>query len=465
VKAARNHLIAVVHRITLTSEPAIMPVPTCGRTARLLACAALLAPTGLAGQRPANPVEAAIVRAVDADAPAGLSLLRRLVEVNSGSMNFDGVRAVGAILRAQFDSLGLATRWVDGAPFNRAGHLVAEHPGSGPGLLLIGHLDTVFEPDHPFQAWQQFGDTAAKGPGVTDMKGGDVIIVQALKALRAAGQLDGMNITVVMTGDEESSGDPLGAARAALVEAAQRAEIAIGFEDGDGDPKTAVVARRGASSWVLRTTGNAAHSSQVFKPAVGYGAIFEVARILEAFRTELSGEPLLTFNPGVALGGTSVVFDLENDRGTGFGKTNVVAAEMTVRGDMRTITPEQLRRAQSAMRAIVARHLPGTSATITFEDGYPPLAPTDGNYRLLALYDQVSRDLGFGPVAAVDPGAAGAADVSFTAGHVAMAIDGLGLSGTGGHTAEETADLGMLPVMTKRAAVLLYRLSRGALTP
>lgn len=423
------------------------------------------APAPLLAQSPPDRVEQAIVRAVDANNAEGVRLLRQLVEINSGSMNFAGVRAVGAVLRAQFDSLGFQTRWVDGAPFNRAGHLVAEHRGPGPGLLLIGHLDTVFEPDHPFQAWQQFGDTAAKGPGVTDMKGGDVIIVQALKALRAAGALERMNVTVVMTGDEESSGDPLSLARAALIEAAVKADIAIGFEDGDGDPRTAVVARRSSSSWVLQATGTAAHSSQVFKPAVGYGAIFEVARILDAFRSELAGEELLTFNPGVALGGTSVSFDLENDRGTGAGKTNVVAAEMTVRGDIRTITPEQLARAQSAMRAIVARHLPGTSATITFEEGYPPLAPTEGNYRLLAMYDQVSRNLGFGPVAAVDPGAAGAADVSFTAGHVAMAIDGLGLSGTGGHTAEETADLRMLPVVTKRAAVLLYRLSRAPMVP
>jgi len=435
------------------------------RIGTLLLGAALAWVEPSAAQQPADRVEQAIVRAVDANNPAAVTLLQRLVEINSGSMNFPGVRAVGAVLRAQFDSLGFRTRWVDGTPFNRAGHLVAEHPGPGPGLLLIGHLDTVFEPDHPFQGWQQFGDTAAKGPGVTDMKGGDVIIVQALKALRAAGALERMNITVVMTGDEESSGDPLSLARAALIDAALKADIAIGFEDGDGDPRTAVVARRSSSSWVLRASGNAAHSSQVFKPAVGYGAVFEVARILDAFRVRLSGEELLTFNPGVVVGGTTVTFDIENDRGTAMGKTNVVAAEMTVRGDVRTITPEQLARTQAAMRAIVAQHLPGTSASIEFEEGYPPLAPTDGNYRLLAMYDQVSKDLGFGPVAAVDPGAAGAADISFTSAHVTMALDGLGLSGTGGHTALETADLRMLPLVTKRAAVLLYRLSRGEPVP
>jgi len=112
------------------------------------------------------------------------------------------------------------------------------------------------------------------------------------------------------------------------------------------------------------------------------------------------------------------------------------------------------------MRAIVAEHLPGTSATITFSDGYPPLAPTDGNRRLLSLYDAASRDLGFGPVRPVDPEAAGAADVSFTAGLVDMAIDGLGLMGSGGHTVDETADLSTLPSQTQRAALLMYRIAR-----
>jgi glutamate carboxypeptidase len=112
------------------------------------------------------------------------------------------------------------------------------------------------------------------------------------------------------------------------------------------------------------------------------------------------------------------------------------------------------------MRSIVGRNLTGAMASIEFTEGYPPLAPSEGNQRLLALYDRASRDLGFGAVTAVDPAAAGAADISFTAGLVDMALDGLGLMGTGGHTVEETADLATLPSQTKRAALLMYRLSR-----
>ena len=407
-----------------------------------------------------DATERAAVRAVDEGNGAAVALLERIVGINSGTMNFEGVRQVGAALRAEFDALGFRTRWVDGSAFGRAGHLVAEHPGTGPRILLIGHLDTVFEPTSPFQRWQRLDDSTVRGPGVIDMKGGDVIILQALKALRTAGALDHMNVTVVYTGDEEKAGAPLTAARQALVDAARGARYAIGFEDGDGDPHTAVVARRGASSWTLHSTGTPAHSSLVFRDDIGPGAIFESARVLEAFRTQLSGEQFLTFNPGVALGGTEVTLDSTKTDGSAAGKTNVVAGTMDVSGDIRTISLEQLAQAKAAMRRIVAAHLPHTLSTISFEDGYPPMAPTDGNRRLLALYDSASRDLGLGAVAPVDPSKAGAADVSFVAPYVPDIIDGVGLAGRDDHTEQETADMAWLPRLTKRAAVLLYRLSR-----
>lgn len=406
--------------------------------------------------------ERAIVRAVDAHNAQALALLERLVDINSGTMHFAGVRAVGGVLRAQFDSLGFRTRWIDGAPFHRAGDLVAEHPGPGPRILLIGHLDTVFEPTSPFQRFQRLNDSTARGPGVIDMKGGDVIALYALRALHDAGLLDRMNVVVVYDGDEEQSGKPLALARQPLIDAAKGAAAALGFEDGAGDPRTAVIARRGDVGWTLRAAGTPAHSSLIFEPQVGAGAVFETARVLHEMYQQLATEQYLTFNPGVALGGTAVALDSTGTNGTASGKDNVVAAQMAVTGDVRTLSAGQLARTEQAMRDIVARHLPGTSSSITFADGYPPMAPTPGNQRLLALYDQVSRDLGTGPVVAVDPARAGAADISFVAGIVPMAIDALGLSGTGGHTDQETADLRMLPVKTKRAALLMYRLSTGA---
>jgi glutamate carboxypeptidase len=400
-----------------------------------------------------------IVRAVDADNARTLALLQRIVDINSGTMNFAGVRRVGDVLRAELDSLGFTTRWVDGAPFHRAGHLVAEHPGPGAKLVLIGHLDTVFEPTSQFQKFERIDDSTARGPGIIDMKGGDVIIVAALRALKAAGLLPRLNITVVYDGDEEDAGAPLTEARRALIEASRGAAAAIGFEDGPGDPHLAVISRRGDESWTLRTTGTPAHSSQIFQKEVGAGAVYEATRVLSEFYRQLGGERYLTFNPGLALGGTAVKLDSTGVAGSAEGKSNVVAEHMTVVGDLRTISPEQLARAKQTMQTIVAAHLPHTSAELSFEPGYPPMAPTAGNRRLLALYDRVSRDLGLWPVTAVDPSKAGAADVSFVADLVPMKIDGLGLSGRDDHTVNETADLRMLPVQTKRAALLLYRLS------
>lgn len=415
---------------------------------------ASLSPTG--DSLSAN--ERALAKAVDARASEGLALLQRIVDINSGTMNLAGVRAVGDVLRKEFDALGFSTRWIDGAPFQRAGHLVAEHPGNGPHILLIGHLDTVFEPSSPFQKFERLSDSTARGPGIIDMKGGDVIIVQALKALAATGALRGMHLTVIMHGDEEKEGTPQALARATIRELAKTAEYAIGFEDGSGDPHTAIVARRSAGGWVLTSTGTPAHSSQIFRNDIGYGAIFESARVLDAFRQRLAGQQYLTFNPGVALGGTDVRLDSTVTDGAAAGKTNVVAKSMEVSGDIRTISPEQLAESKRVMQEIVAQSLPGTHSTIRFDDGYPPMAPTDANRLLLARYDQGSRALGYGAVVSVDPSKAGAADVSFVAPFVSAAIDGVGLAGWDDHTDKETANLRMLAPLTKRAALLLMRL-------
>jgi glutamate carboxypeptidase len=411
-----------------------------------------------------SPDERALTDYIDAHNAAALSLLERVVNINSGSMNLPGVRQVGEVFRKEFDAIGFNTRWVDGAAFKRAGHLVADHPGPGPRILLIGHLDTVFEPDSPFQKMERIGDTRARGPGIIDMKGGDVVMLQALKALHSSGALKSMNVIVVLTGDEELTGEPLNVAREALVGAAKGADIALGFENGPGNPRTAVIARRGTTGWQLRVKGKPAHSSQIFRQDIGTGAIYEAARILNAFRETLAGEPHLTFNPGVILGGTSVDFDAPQARGTAFGKENVIAEHAVVMGDLRTLSADQLASARKRMEQIAAASLPHTQATLTFDEGYPPLAPTDANRKLLSLYDQASRDVGAGPVTAVDPDRAGAADVSFVAGHVKYILDGIGLMGTDDHTPQETADLTTLPSQTKRAAVLMLRLSKGAAT-
>lgn len=406
-----------------------------------------------------DPREQDIVDAVDARHGQAVALLRASAEINSGTMNLEGVRQVGEMLADEFRDIGFTTEWVDGSAFNRAGHLVASGGSEGPRVLLIGHLDTVFPADASFQAWTELEDGRVRAPGITDMKGGNVIMLEALRALQQAGVLDGLQVRAVLTGDEEDRGRPLNVANKALEDAARWADYAIGFEDGDGDTATAVVARRGSSSWQLSTRGRPAHSSQIFCEDIGDGAAFEMARILNAWREALSAEENLTFNPGLVMAGTDIRHDKDNTRGEAFGKGNVIAQTAVATGGIRALSPQQLERAVAVMREIASSNLNGTQAEFVFDPGYPPMPPTDANQGLLALYSGASEALGLGQVRAVNPRLAGAADVSFTAPYVRAALDGIGMMGSGGHTVDEAADLNTLLTQSQRAALFLYRLS------
>lgn len=388
-----------------------------------------------------------------------INFLERTVNINSGTLNLTGVKEVGMIYKDELDALGFETTWISMPDsLSRAGHLFAEiNKGKGRTILLIGHIDTVFEDDHEFQSFTRQGDIG-KGPAANDMKGGNAVIIYALKALHAAGALENKNIIVAFTGDEEKPGQPLSISRHHLVEAGKKADIALGFETASG-MNHATVARRGSSGWSLKVKGRQAHSSGIFSENTGAGAIFEAARILSSFYTEVKGEELLTFNPGVILGGTKVNYDGGQSKGTAFGKTNVVASELEVYGGLRFISEEQKENAREKMREIVKNNLPGTSASIDFADSYPAMKPTDGNLELLKVLDKISLDLGYGSVEAYDPGRRGAADISFIAQYV-DGLDGLGVMGSGAHSPEETINLETFIPLTERAALLIHRLSK-----
>ena len=407
-------------------------------------------------------LEKQLVASINQQLEQSQRLLIETVNINSGTQNFAGVKQVGMIFKQQYDALGFTTQWLDGSEFARSGHLVATYESTSrptsPKIMLIGHLDTVFAKDDSFQVATLLDNKRIAGPGITDMKGGDVIMLAALQALHKQGLLSHMNIKVVLTGDEESSGRPLALSKKALIDAGKWADIALGFEDADGDINTAVTARRGSVGWTLSTSGNAAHSSQIFTEAVGYGAIFEMARILNDFREQLSDTPLLSFNPGIIAGGTRLT-DTDASTLESFGKRNVVAQVATVKGGLRAASGQQLLETKAKMHKIVEQHLAQTDATLVFDEGYPPMQQTPGNLELLNIYSQVSLDLGYNKVSPVNPRNAGAADISFVAEHVDMAIDGLGLMGTGGHTKDEVADMTTFAQNIQKTAVLLYRLS------
>jgi glutamate carboxypeptidase len=415
--------------------------------------AALLA-GGLAHAAP-SAVEKRIVAAVDKRANAALGLLAETVNVPSATENLAGVRAVGDVYAREFRTLGFETRWVElPVEMKRAGHLVATHQGGrGPRLLLIGHLDTVLQGD-PFRR----DGNRAYGTGSSDMKGGNLVVLEALRALHATGELRGMNVTVVFTGDEEDPGSPQLATRESLLAAARESDIALAFEGAA--PGKAVIGRRGIGSWRLQVTGVQGHSSGVFGETRGYGAIFEAARILDQFRTELR-EANLTYNPSVIVGGTNVTYDTASKSGTAQGKTNVIPREVRVEGDVRYLGAAQFESTRRKMQEIVAASLPRTSAELVVENEYPSMAPNPGSERVLAVYDAVSRDLGAGPVVAQPPVERGAGDIAFVCEDGRLAcLDGLGADGENDHAPGEYLQLDSLPLQVKRAALLMHRLTR-----
>lgn len=411
-----------------------------------------------------SPAEKAVVAYIDVNEQASNALLEKLVDINSGTHNLEGVRAVGKVLMPQLEQLGFKTKWVPMDEVHRAGTLVAEHPCPHPGhcgkrMLLIGHMDTVFDKDSPFQTYAVDGHIAT-GPGVNDMKGGLVDMLYALKALQAAGVLGQMDITIVLSGDEEEHGEPVEIARREMLAAARQADVALEFE---ATPRLngvyyGSVSRRSSISWKIETTGESGHSSAIFSEGKGYGAIYELTRVLDAFRTQLP-EQYLTFNVGMVLGGTSVKVDEDGISGSATGKDNIIPPAAFASGDIRTISNEQSDRIEKKMEAIVALHLPKTSATIKFGEGYPAMAPTAGSRALLGILNQVNRSLGFAAMPELDPMKRGAGDIAFVSPPL-PGLAGIGATGEGAHAPGETIDLSAQPINTKRAALLMYRLSK-----
>jgi glutamate carboxypeptidase len=428
--------------------------------AAALALAAFAPPAALARLAPA---EKKMTQAVDREQARTLGLLEKMVNQNSGTLNAAGVEAVGQMVRAELEPLGFEVKWVPIPEAKRAGHIVATHKGDGRGkrMLLIGHLDTVFEPDSPFQRFVRKDAETVEGPGVGDDKGGIAVMVAALRAMQAAGTLKTADIEIVLTGDEEDAGSPIAVSRRDLVAAAGRNDIALDFENlsTENGKDMGAIARRGSAEWQVKTSGRPGHSSRIFSDVSGNGAIYELTRIVAAFRQELP-EPNLTFNVGLLVGGTTATLDATATRGEATGKTNIIPEVAIARGDIRTLSLDQYERVTAKMGEIVGKHLPGATAELTlFEGAYPPMAPTPGNQALLDRLNLVNRDLGLEAMQPIDPLKRGAGDIGFVA-HLLPGLVGLGPAGAGSHAMGETVDVPSIWRQAKRASILMTRLAK-----
>lgn len=438
-------------------------IPVSNRKITAAALAALMlfaaAPATAAGL---SAQERKLVAASAAQEARSLALLETLVNINSGTLNLAGVTTVGAILQDELKGVGFDVKWVPMAQVGRAGHIVATHKGSGRGkrMLLIGHFDTVFEPDSPFQTYVRRGDIA-EGPGVNDMKGGLVIMIGALRAMQAAGALKDADIVIVLTGDEERAGLPISLSRADLVAAAKKSDVALEFETlaREDGKDMASIARRSSTDWTIKVTAKSGHSSGVFSDGAGYGAAYELARILDGFRRE-AREVNATFNVGFMAAGATAEVNAAETGAAATGKNNIIAAQAVAKGDLRTLSNAQTDSIHAKMKAIVDQPLAGAKAQIEFgEGGYPAMAPTEGSRKLLVRLNEVNRDLGLEPMAELDPLKRGAGDIGFV-GDLLPGLIGFGAAGEGSHAAGETIDLKSLDRQTKRAALFMSRMAR-----
>ena len=421
-------------------------------------CLVLVAAASASRAQDLSPAEKKLAQSVEARLGEEMAAIEKVVNIDSGTFNAEGVREVGRFFEKELQALGFKTRWIPmPEAMHRAGHLVAERVSpkpSGKRVLLIGHLDTVFEGQgHRFRT----EGGVIRGAGVMDMKGGDVVLLYALKALESAGLLKGATVRVFLTGDEENPGLPTSESRRDVVAAARESDVALSFEPAlTTNAAALLLGRRGLSTWSLDVTATGGHSAYVLRPRSGAGAVYEAARILDGFRGSFSSGNV-TVNPGLFLGGTDVAYDPAKSAGTSAGKYNVVSRSATVKGDLRALDEKERESAKGRMREIVAASLPKASAKIDFEEVVPPFPVTEGNRTLMKVVDAAGLALGQATLSERDPVASGFGDVNFVC-SLLSAVDGLGVAGDGLHSPDENADPKSVGPMTARAAVAIGRL-------
>lgn len=400
-------------------------------------------------------VKQKIIQYIDDHTQDQIHFLKQIVNINSETENIEGVKEVGKVFQQQFADLGFKSRWITmPKSMERAGHLVAERNGNkGKSILILGHIDTVFRPNDPFNKFTLNNDVAT-GPGVLDNKGGDAVILYALKALQYANVLQDASITVILTGDEENVGKPIDAARRILQHAAEKADVALEFE-WSNSLNSATVARRGQTSWLMTVKGKTQHSYLIFEDVKDKGSIYIAAEILSAFYENFVDIYGVSINPAIIAGGTSAM--IEKDHGFAIGKKNIIPAKTVVSGDMRYISEQQKLSIMKQMQRIIFQ-IARKGATIEFNEKKLAMPLTLKNQELLLKFSQISDSLGYGKIEAYDPMKRDASDLSYVASIVPSNLAGLGPVGKGAHSSHESIDLNSLPITTKRAAMLLYYL-------
>jgi glutamate carboxypeptidase len=379
------------------------------------------------------PVDA-LRAAVLASREAYLADLASLVNLDCGSYSPQGVNRVADHVLARLETLGATVQRIGHHPTAgepQLGDLVVGHlPGNGPRLLLIGHMDTVFEAGTAAARPYRTVGERATGPGVTDMKSGLLAGLTALAALQAHGARPA--VTFVANPDEEI-GSPFSTPHIRGLVPDHDVALVLECARANGD---LVSARKGIADAEVVVTGRAAHAG--IEPEKGRHAILAAARHVEAIQALNGRWPGVTANVGVIQGGS---------------RPNVVPASCRYEVDLRATSADAFDAAWEELAAIVAMPDPvGTTAQLRRTAHHPPMERTPATARLVALAVAIATELGF---AVGDAATGGASDANTTSAAGLPTLDGLGPVGGDDHSADEWLDLtSVVPRVTLLASLI-----------
>ena len=382
------------------------------------------------------PDLAALRRSVESALPDTLADLETLVNIDCGSYTPEGVNRVADLVADRMTALGMALERRRHEPRDGEAQLgdllVGRLAGRGPRLLLIGHMDTVFDPGTAATRPYRTEGGRAYGPGVTDMKAGLLGGIGALRALVEAG--DAPNVTFVANPDEEI-GSPFSTPVIRALAPDHDAVLVLECARANGD---IVSARKGIADVRIEITGRAAHAG--VEPEKGRSAILEAAHQVVALHALNGRWPSVTVNAGVIHGGT---------------RPNVVPERCEVQVDLRAATQDAFDAASAeAERIATSPRLDGVTSHLTRTAGHPPMERTEASGRLVDLAVEIAGELGF---ALRDAATGGASDANTTAALGIPTLDGLGPVGGDDHSVDEWLDLGSVVPRTTLLAGLIGR--------
>jgi glutamate carboxypeptidase len=388
----------------------------------------------------AMPDPTELRRTVDAGLSRFVAELEQLVNIDCGSYTPDGVNRVGSFVADALQELGATVERTPHRPANGepqlGGLVVGRLPGDGPRLMLIGHMDTVFEEGTATARPFRIEGDRAFGPGVTDMKAGLLAGLHAIGALHELGRRP--SITFVANPDEEI-GSPFSTPVIRQLAPDHDAVLVLECARANGD---IVSARKGIADYELTITGRAAHAG--VEPEKGRSAILVAAQQVIALH-ELNGRwPTVTVNAGVIAGGT---------------RPNVVAERCVIQVDLRAATADAFAEAAATVEGLAQQTwLEGVTTEIRRIAHHPPMERTDASARLVALAQAIATDLGF---AVADAATGGASDANTTAALGLPTLDGLGPVGGDDHSVDEWLDVSSIVPRTTLLAGLIDRIGQA----